>query len=111
MVVSSESDIKTVFVVEQARTASASRIRRGELRSGVTQNALPDILRWGDRMGGVPRSDIVTVPFIFDGWRLLEVGIRAVLAFWRSFAVWRGESSPDCEKPFTVLPPASEVRL
>ena len=76
-------------VVVHDRTARAWIIRRVELRSVITDRALLDILLWGDRLGGVPRSAIVRVPFMFDVRRQLEVIIRAVVAAWRCDALWR----------------------
>ena len=89
VVVGAWSAVKTDYVVVHDRTAArAWIIRRGELRSVLTDHALLDILQWGGRLGGVPRSAFVD-EFVFDVRRLLEVTIRAVAASWRCVAKWR----------------------
>ena len=84
------SDVWTDCVVEHARTDRARRIRRVELRSTLTVSAVLDIHPvWVTRLVGVPRSAIVRVPFLFDGWRQLGVNPRAVAASRRRFVDWR----------------------
>ena len=76
------SDVRTDFVVVHVWINRAWIIRRGELRSVKTQNAVLDIHPlWVTRLGGVPKS--------ITSRRLLEVFNRAAFAVWRCDAFWR----------------------